>query len=229
MGCGASAPASTIQNVDAPHLTEYFKALEEYTKTGKDPMTDMKQVMAAAADPAKMKQLEEKQQAAEKQLHIKLTPIIEKAFDHHDKNQNGTLDPDESKVFFDNYVKLQSQFSNAIQAHTKAQGTKMAIKQMPAAKTALKQKEDEFNKDIEQMMQACGAEYKGNEEKYNKAAFEAMDVNKDGQLVKDVCVKSLLLNTPENKKFQDAFPTGPTGFQKMFMAKIEAQMAALGM
>jgi hypothetical protein len=237
MGCGASAE-SQIQNADAPHMTQYFQMLEDHSKKEQEEAQkamkggDIQAIMAAAMDPAKQKEAQEKKERATKQLHVKLTPIIEKAFDYHDKNKNEKLDPDESKAFFDNYVKLQSQFINVLAAHNKEMATQMALKMMGNMKNkemqkALKGKAQEELKEAEKMVQECVDEYKGNEEECNKAAFAVIDTDKDKQLVKKECVKALLLDTPENIAFVNAFPTGPENMMKKQMAKAQAAMAEL--
>jgi hypothetical protein len=229
MGCGASH-TSTINNDDAPHLTEYFQMLEAHVKKE---TANGQNAIAMMMDPAKFKKEQERKANAEKALNVKLETIIGKAFAHHDKNGNDTLDPDESHKFFKNYVDIQAQFHNVISAYNKEKANQMAIKMMGGMpkqmldalkETAAKQIQEEV-----ELVKICEDEYSKDPEKYNKAAFDAVDVNKDQKLVKDEIVKALSLGTPEHDLFENAFPTGPKCIFAKQMAKIEEAMKALGL
>jgi len=176
---------------EAPNLDEYFKVLMQETTSQMDDT-------GAAVDT---KANQRKQQ----ELHAKLRPLIERAFAHHDTNQNGVLDGDESKAFFDHYITRFAKFSKEMAHFQAQQSQRMGL--------AMKQAEQQME-DKDKMMDDALKDYHENETTYNQAAFSLLGKN-DGKLFMDIVVDALLPGTATNFAFSNCFPTGP----KHMMAK----------
>ena len=92
------------------------------------------------------------------------------------------------------------------------------------------QNEKEMTKkveDFDKMLDEAIAEYEKDKGKYNEAGFAALDVNKDGQLVKQEVVDAFLWGAEKNGQLLDAFPTGPSILAKKQLDKAMAEMKAL--
>eukprot|EP00747_Dinoflagellata_sp_TGD_P186543 gnl/TRDRNA2_/TRDRNA2_43617_c0_seq1.p1 gnl/TRDRNA2_/TRDRNA2_43617_c0~~gnl/TRDRNA2_/TRDRNA2_43617_c0_seq1.p1 ORF type:complete len:261 (+),score=73.98 gnl/TRDRNA2_/TRDRNA2_43617_c0_seq1:168-950(+) len=217
--------------VQAPYLTQYFDEVLRLSKENieaneasmKDPELSAK--LAANPEVAKAKEKE----FAEKAEKI-LRPLIEQSFDHHDKDKNGILDMEESREFFDHFVKLHEpvKLANAemaVRMTLERALPQMLAQMMAQVRTAYDEDtanqmermmkdsfKEEVGPEIEKSVQVArmvieefGVEYQENKAARDKDAFAVIDVNGDGQLQKEEVIEGLVPGTERNKKFIAAF------------------------
>lgn len=210
----------------APNLDEYFRTLEQETKQLANSVTNVNQALALIQDGAGNRQRLQQQ-------HIKLRPIVARAFDHHDTEENGILDVDESKAFFAHYITRQAKFAKSIGKFQAQQSQKVALQMMGGMlgggmasqmQDMMKQQANEAMKQSEKMIDDALKEYRRQPAQYDQAAFSLLDENKDGKLVKEVVVEALLPGTAKNLAFSNCFPTGPAPMMQKAMGHIRSQL-----
>merc|ERR1712048_1197178 len=128
-----------------------------------------------------------------------------KAFDRHDKNKNGTIEPDEAVVLFTNFSNLT--------ARTFAR-TYAAFAPMIAEKTGAD--EDKVKQQIEPAMAALAKEFADNKEERSNAAFKALDTDSKGSLSFDNFCIMVRTETPAQKEVYKAMGLD----EEAFMSKI---------
>jgi len=210
----------------APNLDEYFRTLERETKQFSSSMTNVNQALALAQD-------RDGNQQRMQQQHIKLRPIIARAFDHHDTKKNGILDAEESKVFFDHYITRLAKFSKSMGKFQVQQSQKMALAMTGGMlgggmasqmQDMMKQQANKAMKQSEKMIDDSLKQYRARPAQYNQAAFTLLDENKDGKLVKEVVVEAFMPGTAKNLAFSNCFPTGPEKMMQRAMGQMQAQL-----
>jgi len=162
-----------------------IKAMDGST-AGKEKLAELK---------AELKILQEKAQAKYENV---LTPIIKKAFKHHDKLQNGVLEPEESIIFFANFAaEFNKAAEGTIEASTiqamKATGIPNDAASLKKLKTALSG-----------MIQDLVDQYKADIGSCQKAAFSVIDINNDGKLQESELIAALIPGAPKNIEFMKA-------------------------
>lgn len=223
-----------MESKEAPYLDQYFQLSLKHGTEERDifqsQFADRAKSMAGSEEERKAKA--DEIEAARKQrlaaLNEELKPIIGKAFDHHDTSRDGVLDVNESKLFFEHFITRYS-------AHVKGLSAMMAkmFKDNPDMLKMMKEGSDcpnvqEALAAFDETMEGAVAEYQLDEERYNKAAFDAVDANKDGKLMKLEVIYSFLHETADNIKFLEAFPTGPRNFVQKELDKVMAQIIKQG-
>ncbi|CAJ1337451.1 unnamed protein product [Effrenium voratum] len=188
----------------APHLEHYFKLTEDIVKRNfKDVANETQKLqkeLDKSSDPfsgiMKMGQkLEAIQKKAQARIDKELTPVIKKTFAYHDKDNSGALTYDESIIFFSNYAERLGPFMES--TAELATGQMMSMTDIKASPNAL---HEEFKKKFAPLKQ----DYQDNMDKKHKAAFECLDVNKDGKLQESEVIEALLPGHPKNEQFMKA-------------------------
>lgn len=183
----------------APYLEQYFQELLKIEKESLDLRLDM----------AHMQTDKDRQQAqrmvfsfTKGQWKERLHPLLSKSFDYHDKDHGGTLEEDESIIFFGNYCKLLINYAKIRWETVKS----------------LSEDSPERYQEILDSIDADSVYYQKNPSSCHVAAFSFLDVNKDGRLSRDAVTQTL---TPGNEKYEEfhrALKLG--GWLNMFEAKI---------
>lgn len=214
MGCGASTKNRS------PYLNQYYEEVirvnERDTKRGRDDPLWMFGLLTSKEKKA------EHEASTKKEYETVLPPLIEKSFEHHDKNKDGILDTKESAVFFQNLVcentrMLEAMFAYPcrltlaadLKEHADYIGDNEQIKADWERETGFKVewfKEKmqsilaEKEEGIAKFMQELKEEYVASKAERDAAAFKALDVNNDGQLQKTELVAALIPSTPQYLK-----------------------------
>jgi len=186
MGSGASAP----------HLKEYFTEKKKFQDADPAEAMAMALMMGGADADAAM--------AKEKKWYDEVgKPILEKSFEHHDKDKSKKLDKAEGEKFFANLIQEEETFMAAmseagIRASMQAgmqmsMGMAMAFgggemdKQMQAEMAKAKK---EMEKQIKAAVVAAKKDaeqrrknYKAQKKDFDEAGFKVMDTNGDGSIV----------------------------------------------
>jgi hypothetical protein len=213
MGCGASSyPA-------APYLCKYYNAVEAYAKDEMKRAFDMVDGgnLFDMMDPVKMNKMQEEAAQREKKFKEETTGLLEKSFEFHDKNAELGLDQTESKAFFSHLVDLSSGFEKAIAAWSCKVGIEKGMKAMQAMasmmgggsvtaeqKKAMKDAAAKNVKDFHEKIDKAVAEYKKDKDNRDKKAFELLDVNKDGKLLKNEFLAAFDVDGSKNSALIDA-------------------------
>mmetsp|Transcript_46007 Transcript_46007/g.73439 ORF Transcript_46007/g.73439 Transcript_46007/m.73439 type:complete len:220 (-) Transcript_46007:91-750(-) len=168
----------------APFLKQYFEAMVEYSTVASD-----KDVLQLMLNPVTRKEVEDKK----KKLRGKMFTLAAKSFMRHDKNGDGVLSVDESKVFFEDYVAAFKSFAKPLNEKLGA------IVMTKVRGVATQEEVDATAKEIEknkatavEQAEAKLQKYLDNEEEYNKKAFAVVDKDGSGQLeMNEVCTALL--------------------------------------
>ena len=186
----------------APNLDEYFRTLERETKQLANSVTNVNQALALLQDGAGNQQRLQQQ-------HIKLRPIIARAFDHHDTKENGILDVDESQAFFDHYITRLAKFTKSMGKFQAQQSQKVTLQMMGGMlgggmasqmQDMMKQQANAAIQQSEKMINDALKEYHARQAQYDQAAFSLLDENKDGKLVQEVVVEAEKLGKNSKNK-----------------------------
>lgn len=188
----------------APHLEHYFKLSEDILKRNlKDAMAmqqKMQKEMEKSDNPmATMMKIGAKLEAVQKKgqdrIDKELKPVIQKTFQYHDKDGNGVLSYDESIIFFSNYAERLGPFAKSM--------AELATTQMMNA-SEIKVDISSIQKEFDKQFDKCVEGYTSDIDKRHKAAWDALDVNKDGKLQESEIVEALLHGHPKNQQFMAA-------------------------
>lgn len=196
----------------APHLEHYFKLSEDILKRNMKDAMAMQQKMQKEIEKsdnpmaAMMKigvKLEAVQKKGQERIDKELKPVIQKTFQYHDKDGNGIRGPgdggvlsyDESIIFFSNYAERLGPFA-------KSMAELATIQAMNACeiKVDMSSIQKEFDKEFDK----CLSGYTSDIDKRHKAAWDALDVNKDGKLQEAEIIEALLHGHPKNQQFMKA-------------------------
>lgn len=184
MGSGASAP----------HLKEYFAEKQKF-QDATDPAEAFGMALMGGADA-------DAAMGKEKKWYDETgKAILEKSFDHHDKDKSKKLEKAEAEKFFTNLIQEEETFMAAMsEAGIRAaiqgsmqmsMGFAMAFggddKEM---KAQMKKAEKDMNKQIKEAVAAAKKDaeqrrknYKAQKKDFDEAAFKVMDTNGDGSIV----------------------------------------------
>merc|ERR1712232_363135 len=209
----------TNQELDnSPYIGQYFDALLQHMKADTEKtFSDSRSLAEMSLDPSKVAAREKKVRDL---LHEQLKPLIEKAFDNHDVNQNGTLSHAESDKLFQNLVSQEAMFMECMGAIVLSAHTNQALKKVAAmdksksdkdyliqeAEKNAKRAYDEMKKETDRFIDGYRKDKRNRDDK----AFAVMDKNGNHQLEKEEMVQALLPFTDTNMKFIEAL-----GFQSL--------------
>jgi hypothetical protein len=210
-----------------PYFDQYFQVAMGHLQA----QDEEDKMEAGLSEEVKEKASQERKAA----LHEKLRPLIEQAFRQHDTSGDGIIGTAGSQAFFESFVDRYSVYMKELYALMLRQRFEMKTMaqsgygqaDLDRLKRMQKQNEKEVKTNIEvynATFDELVAEYEKNKETYDSAAFAALDSNKDGKLVKEEVVDSLLFFTPKNAAFLNILPTGPGNLMKKHTEKLEKAM-----
>jgi len=134
-----------------------------------------------------------------------LQEIIEAAFHAHDTNEDEVLEEDEAAELFVHFVErfVEFQTNIGLAALDKSMAMTCPIAEALGGrpkKTEFEHKLVESKKRVRKECQARLDNYRVKEDELNEAAFQALDVNKNGTLALEEVVEAL---TPDTDKYND--------------------------
>lgn len=209
---------------EAPFLTEYYEMANQM-------MGDAMPKDAAGFQAISAKDPKEFEEEIAGKIREKARPLLEKSFDHHDKDKNGVLDKDEAALFFTHMMDRGELFLEKI---TKTMETsvitslKSMFQQMGLPTEAVDQQiapiEQKFKEAVDlakPMIKEMIENYKANKVERDAAAFKVADTDGNGTLIKEEFFAAMLPKAENNEAFLKAL-----GFNK---EEIEAKLkAAMG-
>lgn len=186
----------------APHLDEYFEVQKEIMGQ-LQVLADPIERLMIQTDPEKLKEF----RATQEKFVQKLRDIGGKSFDHHDINNSGVLEVDESQALFSHFVERLVSFT----INTSREEIEVAVaKQLEYYKTVLGDDNEAKIKEIEEQLSTAvktaldqilatnkerGDAYATEKPAKDAAAFAALDKNGDGKLTKEAVVEALTPDT----------------------------------
>eukprot|EP00286_Rhodomonas_abbreviata_P029969 CAMPEP_0181298570 /NCGR_PEP_ID=MMETSP1101-20121128/5855_1 /TAXON_ID=46948 /ORGANISM="Rhodomonas abbreviata, Strain Caron Lab Isolate" /LENGTH=222 /DNA_ID=CAMNT_0023403605 /DNA_START=131 /DNA_END=799 /DNA_ORIENTATION=+ len=180
-----------------PHLDKYFAELE---KTAKEANDEMERVMLAG-DYGALGEARENIQKREEEMEQRLATHAINAFKHYDQNRKGFLEADESKVFFQHYVSCYFDYFERFGLFKEKVACQM---HKDFAGMDIKEETDKKMQEITKHARDKLTSYEQNEAELSKAAFEVLDVNKNGKLQHQEVVDALAPRHPMNIEFHVA-------------------------
>jgi len=198
----ACPPASILHimgsGASAPHLKEYFAEKQKFQDS--DPAEGLAMAMMMGGEEAPAAMGKEK-----KWFDETGKAILEKSFDHHDKDKSKKLEKAEAEKFFANLIQEEETFTAAMaEAGIRAamqgmMGMSMGMAAMfggdedaKKMKAEMKKAEKEMKKQIDAAVAAAKKDaaqrrknYKAQKKEFDEAAFKVMDTNGDGSIVLD--------------------------------------------
>ena len=125
----------------------------------------------------------------------KLRALARASFEVHDTSKTGTLSREESRTFFDDYVRIAVFINMAVTHHVLATDGGPALE---ACKPMMRQQLQLLHQRTAPGHRPAGFDGKSRDE----AAFGVLDKNGNGQLVEEEVVEALTLGTPQQKQLQ---------------------------
>ena len=125
----------------------------------------------------------------------KLRALARASFEVHDTSKTGTLSREESRTFFDDYVRIAVFINMAVTHHVLATDGGPALE---ACKPMMRQQLQLLHQRTAPGHRPEGFDGKRRDE----AAFGVLDKNGNGQLVEEEVVEALTLGTPQQKQLQ---------------------------
>eukprot|EP00931_Biecheleriopsis_adriatica_P043641 TRINITY_DN24944_c0_g1_i2.p1 TRINITY_DN24944_c0_g1~~TRINITY_DN24944_c0_g1_i2.p1 ORF type:complete len:290 (+),score=69.27 TRINITY_DN24944_c0_g1_i2:46-915(+) len=171
---------------DTPYLSSYFNAWSNIeVQRSKEVYTLMKRFVDGKCTKDEFEAImKDTMLKWDIQLSRQLPPLIEKSFDHHDKDGSGYLDKSESVVFFANFVsQLQPHLFHIAKA-------------ISSAKFEHVETYEDMYEDIYKLVQ----EYVADSENRLRKAFLAIDRDKSGKLERHEVVNALSHEMRVDKK-----------------------------
>lgn len=194
---------------EAPYLRELYQKIYKISSDKLENM-DMDKMMEMAFDPELMAAEKAKQAAF---IETECKPLLEKSFQKHDKNGNGTLSPEEAAAFFKNVTFEATEFVKAIAGMSLMFGLKQSIDMMvqmvppeqmkemaEEIKSQMSTQIDMMKKMIEKMKE----DYLANKAELDAAAFKVVDTNGDGTLQKQEFIAAFEQDSEKNLAFMKA-------------------------
>jgi len=161
----------------SPYLTKYFQVWGRIeTSRTKESYGSMKAFQEDAITKDKLQEvLEDVHARHDMMIQEQLPSLIERSFDHHDKDGSGILEKSESVIFFSNYVAL-------LQNHWISVARSIAREKMEYTESL-----SSMEKKIKKMVEA----YESDAEERHRSAFKSIDRDGSGRLEKHEVVSAL--------------------------------------
>lgn len=200
----------TVSQKEAPYLHQAFELLKNtFTATMEAALNDMSSMT------------EEDFTAKEEATQKEYTELMKKSFQHHDKDNTGTIEKNEAALFLSHLVAEGGGFVEALASVMCVNAIKMMskviddIKENPDAPEEVKvelekqkkQATDDAKKNIEKLRDDIAKqveEYKASKGDRDQAAFKLMDTNGDGTLNMKEFLTYVCPGTEENDKLTKA-------------------------
>lgn len=179
---------------EAPKLQKKIdKKVQKEMNKAENPFAAMGTAMKVA-----MEEAQKLQQKIQDRLEKEMKPLAKKSFKWHDKDDSGVLEKDESIVFFSNYVSYL--VPNMMESGQMANIQQMNLGGQPGGQMDL----GNTNAALKEALTKRQAEYKADADNRHLAAFQCLDVNKDGKLQESELVDALIPGNPQNEKLARA-------------------------
>eukprot|EP00930_Biecheleria_cincta_P075368 TRINITY_DN6252_c0_g2_i1.p1 TRINITY_DN6252_c0_g2~~TRINITY_DN6252_c0_g2_i1.p1 ORF type:complete len:284 (-),score=69.97 TRINITY_DN6252_c0_g2_i1:112-963(-) len=135
----------------SPHLREYFQVWGRIeTSRTKETYGSIKAFQEDRITKRKLKEvLEDVNDRHDTMVQEQLPSLIEKSFDHHDKDGSGVLEKSESVIFFSNYVALLQNHWISV-ARSIARENVENMESLLSMEKKIKRMVDEYEKDAEE-------------------------------------------------------------------------------
>lgn len=135
-----------------------------------------------------------------------LTPLLLASFHAHDKDGSGTLEKDESILFFSHYAELHYSYAYELaRAHCIAKAAQNADYASEESRAGLHQMLQQAEAWTRQAVDGFFADAVNRQ----KAAFGVLDVNKNCRLDREEVIRGLMPGSPQNLEFLRAMGLEP--------------------